>query len=87
MRKTQTRSLPSLNFPEMQSVKIEDFSNGTCEALATTHQTLDLTIITAYGPPDTTESEFDDLLIYIDTNLSNIQIKKKSNQYFFLKRL
>ena len=80
MPKTQTRSLPSLNFPEMQSFKIEDFSNRTCEALATTHQTLDLTVITAYGPPDTTKSEFDDLLTYIDTNLSNIQIKKNQNQ-------
>ena len=62
-----------LTSPQIPSIKIDNFSNGTCEALTTTHPTLDLTIITAYRPPDTTKSEFDDLLTYIDTNLSTNQ--------------
>ena len=59
-----------LTSPEIPSIKTENFSNGVCEALTTTHPTLDLTIITAYRPPDTTKPEFDDLLTFIESNLS-----------------
>ena len=50
----------------------ESFSNGVCEAILTEHPTFDLTVATVYRPPDTTQDEFQELLAFLKTHLSNI---------------
>ena len=50
---------------------IEKFSNGVCDAVATHHPSLDLKIITAYRPPDTTLEEFQELINFIERCISN----------------
>ena len=44
------------------TIEISKFSNGVCEILITEHPQLDLSIITIYRPPDTTSSEFEEII-------------------------
>ena len=69
-RKTCQGGVLLLTSPDIISVKLDSFSNGACEALVTNHPSLDMTIITVYRPPDTTNEEFSELIGFIDSQLS-----------------
>ena len=70
-RKTKQGGCLLLTSPDIPSIKIAEFSNGVCEAVTTSHPSLDLTIITAYRPPDTTSNEFTQLLKFIQNSIDN----------------
>ena len=60
-----------LTSPDIMSMEKVKFSNGVCEGILTEHPTLDLTVATIYRPPDTTQDQFQELLVFLKTHLSN----------------
>ena len=69
-RKCKQGGVLLLTSPDIPSIPIGSFSNGACEAVATIHPTLSLTIVTIYRPPDTTLEEFEALMDFIETSVT-----------------
>ena len=69
VRKSKFGGVAILSSENLVSTLVKNHSNGNCELSIVEYNKLNLTLITAYRPPETTTAEFKETLTHINQHL------------------